>query len=224
MPLQANLNITRSNINICNVELKTASIHTLSFATNGSVMFFIVYITGRYRQISNVRRTKSQNLNVARLVCVIYWSQVLSREWIGAALVCDAPTTTSDQQFYWLLRWVWLICSYCYFLHAQWWAHYIASSPRITTIVIAIALCHILTTGMYGENCHVFLWYAKIKSLAPNDMSRASLANTTWIEQNTNSMYRICIYIYRERKAYVSFHTRMIYLIRECNKNHNVIF
>ena len=68
--------------------------HTLSFATNGSVMFFIVYITGRYRQISNVRRTKSQNLNVARLVCVIYWSQVLSREWIGAALVCDAPTTT----------------------------------------------------------------------------------------------------------------------------------
>ena len=38
-----------------------------------------------YTKISNISRTKSQNLNDCRLVlhlfCPIYWSRVLSREW-----------------------------------------------------------------------------------------------------------------------------------------------
>ena len=35
-----------------------------------------------YRKVSNIRRTKSQNLNVSRLLLYpIRWSQVLSREW-----------------------------------------------------------------------------------------------------------------------------------------------
>ena len=42
-------------------------------------------VTSTYRQVSNIRRTKSQNLNASRLIlqffCAIYGSQVLSREW-----------------------------------------------------------------------------------------------------------------------------------------------
>ena len=35
-----------------------------------------------YHQISNIRRTKSQNLNFSRLAVVsIYWSHVLGRQW-----------------------------------------------------------------------------------------------------------------------------------------------
>ena len=43
--------------------------------------------TQKYRQTSNISRTKSQNVNVPRLVlqssfkCPIHWCQVLSREW-----------------------------------------------------------------------------------------------------------------------------------------------
>ena len=53
-----------------------------------------------YRQVSNIRRTKSQNLNFlvssCSCLCAIYWSQVLSQEWrcSWSALTGDAPTTS----------------------------------------------------------------------------------------------------------------------------------
>ena len=43
------------------------------------------HVSVDYRQVSNMRRTKSQNLNLSRLVLQLslltYWSHVLSREW-----------------------------------------------------------------------------------------------------------------------------------------------
>ena len=64
-----------------------------------------------YHQISNIRRTKSQNLNVSRLVLQlplpIHWSQVLllSREWRCSWSSADRRCSNynvhlSDQQFY----------------------------------------------------------------------------------------------------------------------------
>ena len=55
----------------------------------------------QYRQISNIKRTKSQNLNISPLVlpsCLpIHSSLALSQEWkdiIGATPTGDAPTTS----------------------------------------------------------------------------------------------------------------------------------
>ena len=71
---------------------------------------FLPYLRNafNYRQLCNVRRTKSLNLNVCvssfRCLRPIHWSQVLSREW-RCSWSSDAPTIhLSDQHVYCLLR------------------------------------------------------------------------------------------------------------------------
>ena len=68
--------------------------------------------SSNYLKSSRIRRIKSQHLNVCRLVlqlsfCPIHWSQVLNREWRSSWGSVDMPQLQlSDQQIYWLLRWV----------------------------------------------------------------------------------------------------------------------
>ena len=77
------------------------------------MIYIYIYINHIYSQISNIRCTKTRNINLVSCsicLCAIYWSQVLSPEWryswsradrqcfsyisVGAVLTCNAPTTS----------------------------------------------------------------------------------------------------------------------------------
>ena len=100
-----------------------------------------------YCKISNIRGTKSLNLNVSRLglqlsFCAIYWSPVLGGEWdvVGAALTGDAPTT-----------YIWVINNLI--------AYESASYIRELTVVIL----HLLSLQNITQSCG--LWCSRSISL-----------------------------------------------------------
>ena len=79
------------------------------------------HATGSYRKISNIRRTKSKNLNVSRLFLQLYLCNILKpvvksrMKIVGAAPTGDAPissewSTISLPTKVWLILETWRVC------------------------------------------------------------------------------------------------------------------